>query len=311
MSMQVPGLGQVDLGPLQRLHGRLVAAHAPAILLATWFFLLSAMRLSLLIKTTPLGFDARLYHAATDVWLAGGDPWDVTLNGIRFAAPPPTLLAMLPFALLPGDLAVALLVALGVAASVWAIRKLRLPLWWLAFPPLVDGLWNANPQVLVVPLLLAGAAPIAVFVKAYAGVVPLIRLEVRALVVTAILLLVTAPFLPWATFIADFGVISRALYVQSAGGMSVWAVPILIPLALLAAWLAGRERTAWWAVPVFWPSTQWYYGSMALPAMTTLSAAVLAVPITGAPVVAFAVLGAEAWWARRSMPRGGSPPVRP
>jgi predicted cobalt transporter CbtA len=34
------------------------------------------------------------------------------------------------------------------------IRRLRLPIWWLAFPPLVDGVYIANPHVFVVPLIL-------------------------------------------------------------------------------------------------------------------------------------------------------------
>ena len=65
------------------------------------------------------------------------------------------------------------MLVIGIVASVWAIRQLGAPMWWLAFPPLVDGMWNANPHVVVLPLLLASLAPIAIVVKVYAAVVPL------------------------------------------------------------------------------------------------------------------------------------------
>src|SRR5205814_5270188 len=124
---------------------------------------------------------------ATVRWLAGGDPWALRAGDAVFGAPPPTLLAMLPFAMLPADIARVALVLLGVAASAWAIRRLELPLWWLAFPPLVDGLYIANPHVFIVPLLIAGAGPIAIFVKIYAGVAPALLLQWRVLVVAAVL----------------------------------------------------------------------------------------------------------------------------
>ena len=154
------------------------------IILATWFIAISAMRLVLVVPGGP-GFDGRLYRSATVAWLHGQDPWQVVQGGVWFGAPPPSLIPMIPFALLPEDLAVGLMLVIGVLASVWAIRRLGAPMWWLAFPPLVDGMWNANPHVVVLPLLLAGLAPIAIIVKVYAAIVPAIRLEIRALVVTA------------------------------------------------------------------------------------------------------------------------------
>ena len=144
------------------------------ILLATWFVAISAMRLILIFPGGP-GFDGRLYRSATVAWLAGEDPWSVVQGGVWFGAPPPSLIPMIPFALLPETLGVGLLLVLCVAGSVWAIRELELPLWWLAFPPLVDGVWNANPHALVLPLLLASLAPIAIIVKIYAAIVPAVR----------------------------------------------------------------------------------------------------------------------------------------
>jgi hypothetical protein len=267
-------------------------------LLATWFIVLSAMRLLVIAPGGP-GFDGRLYRAATVEWLAGGDPWLVSQGGVYFGAPPPSLLPMIPFALLPEAVGVGLLLALGVIASVWAIRRLRLPPWWLAFPPLVDGLWNANPHVLVMPLIVAGLAPLAIVVKLYGAVIPVVRTELRVLAVTVVILLLTAPFLPWATFIRDLPLITTQFQLTSGGGLSVWSFdPPILVIALAASALAflvvigiDRDRAAWLAMPVFWPYTQWYYSSIAIPGVAgpgpwLVGAAILAVPLQGGPVLA-------------------------
>jgi hypothetical protein len=211
---------------------------------------------------------------------------------------------MIPLTWLPETVAIAILLGLGVGGSAWAIRRLGLPLWWLAFPPLVDGLWNANPHVLILPLLVAGLAPLAVIIKVYAGVVPLIRMEMKAIALSAAALIVTAPFLPYATFIDELPWIAGQLQLQSDGGISVWALPwpwlpVLLVGSIVALVLVGRERSAWWAVPVLWPSTQWYYSSLAIPGASMLSAAILAVPFVGGPVVAVVVLAVEQVLARR------------
>jgi hypothetical protein len=270
------------------------------VLVPAWFVIISAMRLSALAQFGPVAYDGMLYRAATLRWLDGGDPWLIPESGAVFAAPPPTLLAMLPFAILPDALARLLLLALGVAATVWMIRRLKLPLWWLAFPPLVDGLWIANPHVFVAPLLVAGLAPLAAMVKLYAGAVPAIRLDWKALAATAVMLLVTLPFLPWGLFIERWPDVSRALNDQSAGGgLSVWVTPLLLPVAVVAGLLLGRERLAWWSIPVFWPFTQWYYSSIALPVLTPLAAVALSIPVPGATTAALVIALGEAWWTSR------------
>jgi hypothetical protein len=266
---------------------------------AAVFMTLSAARLSALVSTLP-GYDGMLYREATLRWLAGGDPWAIPANGAVFGAPPPTLLAMLPFAVLPEPLARVTLVALGVAASIWLLRRLRLPIWWLAFPPLVDGLYIANPQVFVVPLLLAGAGPIATFVKVYAAVPALILFRWRTLLVSAAIIAVTIPFLPWGLFLERWPAVNAALASQSAGGgLSAMADPWLLPVAFLGAVALGRRAAAWWAVPVFWPFTQWYYSAMILPVATPIAAIALSMPVRGATTVAIVVAAVEVWLARR------------
>jgi hypothetical protein len=282
------------------------------ILVAGWFIAISAIRLSVLLPTTP-GYDGMLYRDATLRWLAGGDPWAIQPGQAVFAAPPPTLLAMLPFAILPEPVARIVLVGLGIGASVWMIRRLRLPLWWLAFPPLVDGVYIANPHVFVVPLILAGATPIAILLKVYAGAVPVFRYQIRALAVTSGLFFVTVPILPWGLFIQRWPQVSSALASQADGrGFSVWGTPLLLPIAIIAAVLIGRERLAWWSVPVFWPYTQWYYSSMAMPVLTPLAAMALAAPVPGATTLGLAIAAVEVVRLnRRQRPLRPQPLLRP
>jgi hypothetical protein len=283
-------------------------------LLATWFVVISAMRLVVIAPNGP-GFDGRLYRAATVEWLAGGDPWLVSQGGVYFGAPPPSLLPMVPFALLPEAVGVGALLVLGLASSAWAIRRLGLPLWWLAFPPLVDGMWNANPHVLVMPLIVAGLVPVAIVVKLYGAVVPVVRGEIRVLAVTALILAVTAPILPWATFLRDLPIITTNFRLTSGGGLSVWSFDLpVLAVALLAAGLAflvvvsvDRDRAAWIAMPVFWPYTQWYYSSIAIPGVSgsgpwLLGAAILAIPLSGGPVVALIVCAVGVLITKRQTP---------
>jgi hypothetical protein len=267
-----------------------------------WFVIVSAIRLSTYLPYEP-GYDGMLYRTATVDWMQGRDPWTPPTEGAAFAAPPPTLLAMIPFALVPEPVARVVLLALGVIASVWMVRRLKLPIWWLAFPPLVDGLYIGNPHIFIAPLLVAGLAPVAGFLKLYALAVPALRLDVRALVITAVLLVVTVPLLPWGQFFAEWPQINDALRRQAGGtGLSVWATQWLLPAALAAAIFVGRERLAWLAVPVFWPFTQWYYAAMALPGVTPLAAIAFATPVAGATTVALVIVVAELYW--RGRPTG-------
>ena len=269
-------------------------------LLATWFAVISAQRLAVLAGGGALGFDGRLYREATLVWLAGGDPWSVSIGGIGFGAPPPSLLAMVPFTLIPEPLALITLLAVGLVGMVLVLRRLGMPLWFLAFPPFVDAAWNANPEVLLLPLLMAGVAgPAAAgLVKAYALVPVLVLGRWRPLAVAAVVLLLSAPVLPWGQFLAALPEIADRFRVQSSGGMSATSWWPLIPVAASALVLAGRDRAAWLAVPALWPWTQWYYATIAIPAFAkrtppaVIAAALLAVPIPGFPVLAAVAVAA-------------------
>jgi hypothetical protein len=204
-----------------------------------------------------------------------------------------TLVPLAPIAVLPEQIGIALMIVLAIVGAVATVRILRLPWWWILFPPFLDAAWNGNPQNLLVPLILVGAGPLAIFLKIYAVVPVALTLRWRALVVTGVALILTAPFLPWGSYIARFGELSAVLAEQSDGGLSATAIPWLIPIAVVALVFVGRERAAWLAVPALWPTTQWYYSTLAVPALTPIAAAVIAMPVPGAAVVAVAIVAIQ------------------
>jgi hypothetical protein len=253
------------------------------------------------MDTRYIFFDARLYVAATRAWLDGNDPWQVQLAGNYFAAPPPTLLPLVPFAVLPGDsghLALAAAVAAGAVASV---RMLGLPWWWLLFPPLVQSVISGNVQSLLVPLILAGAGPIAALLKVYA-VVPLVILgRWRELIALAALLILTIPILPWQPFLADIGTIAGRLSSQNENGLPNVVLLVLAPAVAAALWIVGRERAAWLAVPAIWPAQQFYYGTLVMPTRSKIAAAIVAFPVAGAGAAALFAVAFLTWRERQAV----------
>ena len=219
----------------------------------------------------------------------------------QFAAPPPTLVPLVPVAILPEEIGVTTLVVLSAVGVVLTVRLLHLPWWWLLFPPFLDAVVSGNPQGMLVPLILLGAGPVAALLKVYAVVPLALTLRWRALIVTAVLLIATAPLLPWASYVEHFGELSASLARQSQGGLSATALPILVPVAIVVLFLCGREKAAWLAVPTIWPATQWYYSTLAVPAIAAhpLAAALMALNIPGIAVLAAAVV---AWQLRLFTP---------
>lgn len=267
--------------------------------LPAWFI---AIDLLWIAKPDALGVDSRLYQRAASAWLAGGDPWSVTDGGIPYASGPHTLIFYVPTSPLPLEWSVGVWMVLGLVASVWLVRRLGLPAWWLAFPPLTHSIWNGNPQTLALALLVFGgsaAAAGAVMLKLYAALPLLAR--PRQLVVAGIALAVLLPFLPWQLYLQDgFGVSS---HLASAWNGSAWRVPLLIPPTLLGLWVLRRRGGEWLAVPAVWPATQFYYVAMALPALVRrpIAAAALALPVPlMTPIVVMAWAVHAVWQERRA-----------
>lgn len=248
------------------------------------------------------GADARIYYRAAEAGLAGGNPWGAGYNGVLFAGPPPTLLPIAPFTLLPEDAFVAFMIGGSVVAAVLALRKLRLPAYWLLFPPIVEGVTVGNPNVFVIALLVLGGSSgvvVATFAKVYAVVPMLLLGRWKAVAWTTAALLLTAPLLPWGMFLGSASEVTGTLAAQSEGGKSAWAFLPLVPLVGLCLVLLGRERAAWLAVPALWPATQVHYAVLALPVLRNPAvAAIAALPVPFAiplVVVLWGVWRAAGW----------------
>ena len=259
--------------------------------LPCWFAIESILGIAVAAKdTTYLFFDARLYLDATRTWLAGGNPWDVQLAGNYFAAPPPTLLAFAPLALLPPGLAVGLVAFVVVVGAVATVRMLHLPWWWLLFPPLVQSILSANVQSLIVPLILVPGGALAIVLKIYAGLPLVILGRWRSLLVAGGIVLATLPVLPWGTYVSEFGLISQHLADQSKLTLPMGLLLLLSPLIVVALVVVGRERAAWLVVPAIWPSQQFYYGTIAMPTRSKIATALIALPVPGNGLLALGAL---------------------
>ena len=252
-------------------------------------FLLPAAFIFMWLLTFAVGFnwqtvgvDARIYYHGSAAWLAGGNPWTTgaLLNGrvFSYAGLPPTAMLLAPLTFLPEEAFVWLWLGLSLAAAVVVVRALRLPLIWLAYPPLMYGALAANPHVVLLALLVAGGTwggALATVIKIVA-IPPLVG-ERRW----------RAPGL-WSTFLNQAGTVQNNINAESSGGLSAWGRPYLfVPTAIALAVLAllDLRAAAWLVVPALFPTTQYYYAMFALPVDPFLAAA-MAFPLAWLPPVA-------------------------
>jgi hypothetical protein len=255
-----------------------------------------------------LGIDGRIYYRAASAWLNGQDPWaaGVPVNGFRFdfAGPPPTVLIFVPFAWLPEDVFNAVWLGISLAAALYTLHRLRLPLWWLTFPPIAQAVLVGNPQVACLAVLVASSdwlASLAIPFKAYAALPMLGEWRWRPVAILVAASAVSFAVWPglWLTYFREFGAISSRLAAESFGGFSATRDPRLLALTVVAvAALAVVDRRAagWLAVPALWPDSQFFYSAFALPVMNPLLAAVLAAATHPADALApWAVIAYSAW----------------
>ena len=150
--------------------------------LAAWFAWNTWQRITFFVdRSFPVGIDATIYYRGAQAWLQGEDPWSASVKVLgtdfHYAGTPATTVALAPFTILGEQAFTLLAVAAGLAAAVFIVWRLRLGWYWLLFPPLTEGLFSANPQILVLGLLLLGWAPASAFatmLKVYAFV-PAVR----------------------------------------------------------------------------------------------------------------------------------------
>ena len=255
-----------------------------------------------------IGIDASLYTAASAAWLNGTDPWSVALVGVYYAAPPPTLLAFVPFVWMP-PLVVSLVWVIGsFILAVLAIRSLRLPLWWVAFPPIVDGALTGNPDVAVLALLVVAGGrlgAVAPFLKIYALVPMLGERRWRQVGLAAALLLATAFVLPWAAWFAELPTITQNL-TNTSRTTSVYGRPVLMAIAVVALLSLGTRRAGWLAVPLLWPTTQLHYAAISVPGLTPYLALLWCIPVPEVWLVATCVFAVYEYRVTRRLVAAGS-----
>jgi hypothetical protein len=284
--------------------GRLRLPLRPAeLVLLVWFTTMSVYRVIGPAITGPvdLGWDAVVYARAARALLDGGNPWTAGIPNGTFAAPPPSLIPFLPFAYLPDLVTQLAWVGLSIVAALYVFRRLRLPLWWFLFPPVLLAIVAGSSALPLVALLVRGgviADAAAVVGRIYSAVPLAVLGRWRALLVAAAVILVTAPFLDWGVYLRDLPSINATLAAQSGSGNSALAVPILIPLAAAGLLLLGRRRAAWLAVPALWPNAQEYYAVIALPVAAEVPLATMAMATPLTPGIIAVGLFAQGVWDR-------------
>jgi len=256
-----------------------------------WFFLPGAfiffwlLNLALGFNWQIVGFDGHIYYHGSAAWLAGQNPWatGAVLNGFPFsyAGLPPTVILLSPLTLLGEQAFVWLWLGISFASAIVIVRALRLPILWVAYPPLLQGVLAANPHVLLLALLVAGgtwAGVLASVIKIVA-IAPLVgERRWRALLLAAAALGLSVVLFPglWSSFLDQAGAVQNIINAESRGGLSAWGrpyllIPIVISLGVLA--LIDGRAAAWLVVPALFPTTQYYYAMFALPLDPFLAAA--------------------------------------
>ena len=196
------------------------------------------------------------------------------------------LLLFVPFVALPVDATRVIWVAAMFLVAVWVVRRLGLPGYWVAFPPMFQAIFLGHPEVLVVALLVFGGpvSGIAAVIKPYAAAALLAERRWTAFLVATAVVLITAPFLPWATFVADLPAITANIIGQNHGD-STFGSPILMVLAALGLASLGLRRGLWLSVPLLWPLAQPMYKTVSLPALSPFLAIVWSIPIPGSTLI--------------------------
>lgn len=241
-----------------------------------------------------IGSHGWVYSLAANAWLTGGDPWRAGPPANLFGGPPPMLLPYAITAFASFDVARFGWLVVSAGTAVWALRRLRMPAYWLIFPPLFEVIVLGHPEVflLAAMALRSPLAGLVMLMKPYAALPFAAERRWTAFVVAAVGGLITLPVLPWGIFVSEFGQIGATIARQSVGDAVFGNVPLMVVAALALASL-GLRRALWLAGPVLWPYAQPIYKTMTVPMLPPVIAIAWALPVPGATligVVAYALL---------------------
>lgn len=251
---------------------------------------------------TGLGGDGLLYRGAASAWLAGGDPWLAGREWAHFAGSPTVLLAFVPFTALPDSIFVALWIPTLFLCATYTVRKLRLPWYWLAFGPLLDGIQKGNPTIAMFALLVAGSSVMGAAAAAIKiiAIPPLLgEARWRALIWYAVLTLASFAVAPglWHTYVSELPTIATRLASELGEAPTVLTIPTAAALLLL-----GWRRVGWLAVPVAWPAFEYHYGVLTMPLANPWLALAAALPWREGIQLAVIAAGTLAAWRHFSKP---------
>lgn len=285
-------------------------AHAA---LGAWFVSISAYFIFVVLHAVPFGTDGRLYTLATQAFLSGGDPWTVYVtdslgNPSHYAGLPPTLLVFLPFSPIDPVVSGWVWVVISALAAIWIVRALKLPIYWLAFPPLAEGVFAGNPHVLCMALVLAGPRWLAPVLKVYFFGPLLGDRRWLAIVVGSIVFILSIAVFShqWSQYLSTSVQVSSRL-VEEAPTESAWGTVLFIPTAVALGAMSYLDWRAamWLAVPALWPGTQLFYSTLAMPFIPMWLGALWAIPVPLMPAACTLIyVGWRIWHSDRSTVRG-------
>jgi hypothetical protein len=234
-----------------------------------------------------VGSHAIVYTQAASAWLVGGNPWSVGPSDVIFAGPPPMLVPFVPFVGLPGLLTRWLWVVGMAFLAMWTLKRLGLPRYWLVFPPIFQAVVLGHLEIGVLWLLVLGGpiSGLAILVKPYAAAATLAERRWSAFALAFGLFIVSLAFLPWGSFIDQYGAIASRLEVQATGGVSSYGSPVLLVAAVVSLAALGVRRGLWLSVPLLWPNAQFLYKTATVPQLSPLIALFWAFPVPGVTLI--------------------------
>ena len=152
-----------------------------------------------------------------------------------FAGPPTMLLPFVPFVPLPGDVTRIVWVGGSLVLAILVLRHLRLPGWWLGFPPIFHAILLGHPEVLVLWLLVfggpsSGLAPVNQAIRRASARSRSSRW--RAIAIGLAVVVLTAPLLPWRSSSRACRRSRRPSATQTNGD-STFGAPVLMAIAVV------------------------------------------------------------------------------
>jgi hypothetical protein len=260
-----------------------------------WFVLIDVVSIVRWLQIDAFGGNVQTYHAAAQVWLAGGDPWaspyTTTFGPQALVAPPPSLAPYLLTAWLPVGAATWVWVGVGAIAAVFVVRALRLPWWWILFPPLLfDVFWGSIDPILLLflvsgPRWVAGAFKVT-FIPAMIA-----EQAWRDLLIAGVLLVLSLAVMPWGAFLTHLADLAQQASAQTGGGSSAASFLPLAVVTAIALAVLGWRRGWYLFVPALWPLNATGYSVVSMPVLGAIPfvAAAVSIPVPYlAPVVIIA-----------------------